>query len=187
MKKIIYLSLSLLLIGCSSIENNSIDKIENFRNNKKIYTQDSCTNFSYISQNQEEKYGKLFYEYINLDSSCRWNGMQRGFFDDLFKSTLKLQNMQAIERKDYGNYEFSTYLIDDKYYMNLIYKYSISEDMFIIDYDGKYFDEKIKEFDKNYQNKFLDKPRFNSNYSNSLVRMNTLNRYFSADRSGFEN
>ena len=59
--------------------------------------------------------------------------------------------------------------------------------MFIIDYDGKYFDEKIKEFDKNYQNKFLDKPRFNSNYSNSLVRMNTLNRYFSADRSGFEN
>lgn len=187
MKKIIYLSLSLLLVGCSSIENNSIDKIENFRNNKKIYTQDSCTNFSYISQNQEEKYGKLFYEYINLDSSCTWNGMQRGFFDDLFKSTLKLQNMKAIERKDYGNYEFSTYLIDDKYYMNLIYKYSISEDMFIIDYDGKYFDEKIKEFDKNYQNKFLDKPRFNSNYSNSLVRMNILNSYFTADKSGFGN
>lgn len=187
MKNIIYLSLLLLLVGCSSLENNSIDKIENFGNNKKIYTHDSCTNFSYISQNQEEKYGKLFYEYINLDRSCKWNGMQRGFFDDLFKSTLKLQNMKAIERKDYGNYEFSTYLIDDKYYMNLIYKYSVYEDLFIVDYDGKYFNEKIKEFDKNYVNKFLDKPRFNSNYSNSLVRMNMLNSYFTADRSGFEN
>mgnify|MGYP000550046703 CR=1 FL=1 len=41
-------------------KNEVQDKIENFGNNKKIYTYDSCANFSYISQNQEEKYGKLF-------------------------------------------------------------------------------------------------------------------------------
>ena len=179
MKNIIYLALVLLLCGCSSLENNSIEKIENFGNNKKIYTHDSCTNFSYISQNQEEKYGKLFYEYINLDSNCSWNGMSRGFFDDLFKSTLKLKNIKALERIDYGNYEFSTYIIDDKYYMNLIYSYSVTEDYFIIDYDGKLFDEMIRKYDKNYVNKFLKEPRFNSNYSNSLVRMNILNGYFS--------
>lgn len=179
MKNIIYLSLVLLLVGCSSLENNSIDKIENFGNNKKIYTHDSCTNFSYISQNEEEKYGKLFYEYINLDSNCSWNGMSRGFFEDLFKSTLKLKNMKVLERIDYGNHEFSTYIIDDKYYMNLIYRYTVSEDSFIIDYEGKLFDEMIRKYDKNYINKFLKEPRFNSNYSNSLVRMNILNGYFS--------
>ena len=176
LRKIIYLSLFLLLGGCSSIENNSIDNIQIFKNNKKNFTYDSCTKFSYISQNEEEKYGKLFYEYINLDSNCSWNGMSRGFFDDLFKSTLKIKN---IERIEYKNYEFSTYIIDDKYYMNLIYSYSVYEDFFIIDYEGKLFDEMIRLYDKNYINKYTNEPRFNSNYSNSLVRMNILNGYFS--------
>ena len=136
MRKIIYLSLFLLLGGCSSIENNSIDNIQIFKNNKKNFTYDSCTKFSYISQNEEEKYGKLFYEYINLDSNCSWNGMSRGFFDDLFKSTLKIKKIKNIERIEYKNYEFSTYIIDDKYYMNLIYSYSVYEDFFIIDYES---------------------------------------------------
>ena len=182
MRKIIYLSLFLLLGGCSSIENNSIDNIQIFKNNKKNFTYDSCTKFSYISQNEEEKYGKLFYEYINLDSNCSWNGMSRGFFDDLFKSTLKIKKIKKIkniERIEYKNYEFSTYIIDDKYYMNLIYSYSVYEDFFIIDYEGKLFDEMIRLYDKNYINKYTNEPRFNSNYSNSLVRMNILNGYFS--------
>ena len=182
MRKIIYLSLFLLLGGCSSIENNSIDNIQIFKNNKKNFTYDSCTKFSYISQNEEEKYGKLFYEYINLDSNCSWNGMSRGFFDDLFKSTLKIKKIKKIkniERIEYKNYEFSTFIIDDKYYMNLIYSYSVYEDFFIIDYEGKLFDEMIRLYDKNYINKYTNEPRFNSNYSNSLVRMNILNGYFS--------
>lgn len=182
MRKIIYLSLFLLLGGCSSVENNSIDNIQIFKNNKKNFTYDSCTKFSYISQNEEEKYGKLFYEYINLDSNCSWNGMSRGFFDDLFKSTLKIKKIKKIkniERIEYKNYEFSTYIIDDKYYMNLIYSYSVYEDFFIIDYEGKLFDEMIRLYDKNYINKYTNEPRFNSNYSNSLVRMNILNGYFS--------
>ena len=179
MRKIIYLSLFLLLGGCSSIENNSIDNIQIFKNNKKNFTYDSCTKFSYILQNEEEKYGKLFYEYINLDSNCSWNGMSRGFFDDLFKSTLKIKKIKNIERIEYKNYEFSTYIIDDKYYMNLIYSYSVYEDFFIIDYEGKLFDEMIRLHDKNYINKYTNEPRFNSNYSNSLVRMNILNGYFS--------
>lgn len=188
MRNIIYLFLLFLLVGCSSIKNNSVEKGQFFKNNKKNYTYDSCTNFSYISQNEEENYGKLFFEYINLDSNCSWNGMSRGFFDDLFKSTLKLKNMKALERIDYGNYEFSTYIIDDKYYMNLIYSYSVTEDYFIIDYEGKLFDEMIRKYDKNYINKFLKEPRFNSNYSNSLVRMNILNGYFSKrNESDFSN
>ena len=105
--------------------------------------------------------------------------MSRGFFDDLFKSTLKIKKIKNIERIEYKNYEFSTYIIDDKYYMNLIYSYSVYEDFFIIDYEGKLFDEMIRLYDKNYINKYTNEPRFNSNYSNSLVRMNILNGYFS--------
>ena len=37
----------------------------------------------------------------------------------------------------------------------------------------------IRLYDKNYINKYTNEPRFNSNYSNSLVRMNILNGYFS--------
>ena len=50
---------------------------------------------------------------------------------------------------------------------------------FIIDYKGKIFDEMIRHYDKNYVNKYINEPRFNSSYSNSLVRMNILNGYFS--------
>ena len=70
--------------------------------------------------------------------------------------------------------------------MNLIYKYSIDEDLFIIDYEGKYFAKMINEFDKNYENKYLNKERFSSNYSNSLVKMNFINTYFSMNRETFE-
>ena len=76
---------------------------------------------------------------------------------------------------------------NEEYYMNLIYKYSSTEDIFIIDYDGKYFTKLIKDFDVNYENIYLNKKRFSSNYSNSLVRMNIFNSYFSRNQeSGFE-
>jgi hypothetical protein len=42
--------------------------------------------------------------------------------------------------------------------------------------------EKIKEFDKNYESVYLDKERFSNNYTNSLVKMNFINSYFSRQR-----
>lgn len=153
---------------------------------KKNHTMDWCTNFSYISNIEDEKYGKLFVEYIDLDLSCNWNGFARGYFDDLFKSTLKLKSLNAIERIDYKNYEFSTYLIDDKYYLNLIYQFGAKDNYFLIDYDGKYFDELIKTHLPNYVNKSLNQLRFSSDYHNSLVKMNIINSYFSKERETIE-
>mgnify|MGYP007017061262 CR=1 FL=1 len=65
--------------------------------------------------------------------------------------------------------------------MNLIYKYSSTEDIFIIDYDGKYYSSLRKRFDKNYTNIYKDKLRFKSEYSKSLVNMNFINSYFSRE------
>ena len=170
--------------GCSSI-NNFNDNIEEFNGVSKKFTSDSCANFSYISNINDKEYGRLFSEYINLDSSCSWNGFQRGNFEYLFKSTLKLKSMKVIERVDYDNYEFTTYIIDDKYYVDLIYKYSTYEDLFILDYDGKYYSSLRKRFDKNYTNIYRDKLRFKCEYSKSLVNMNFINSYFSRERESF--
>jgi hypothetical protein len=168
--------------GCYFTNSIYFDQIEETLNDKKQITFDYCANFSYISNIKDEIYGNLFIEYINLDRACHWNGLQTGFFEYQFKSTLKLKSFNLIERKKFDNYEFDTYLIDEKFYVNFIYKYSVYEDLFIIDYDGKYTDKRIKEFDKNYSSKYLDKPRFISNYSDSLVKTNIINSYFSKDK-----
>jgi hypothetical protein len=178
-RNIFLIVFSVFFVGC----NFKVANFESFPLNKekKINTQDFCTNFSYILNDNSKEYGKLFVEYIDLDISCNWNGFARGYFDDLFSSTLKLKSMKTIERLDYGNYEFSTYLINDKYYMNLIYKFSVTENLFVIDYDGKLSEKLIKEFDVNYVNKYKDMLRFESNYSTSLVNKNIINSYFSRE------
>jgi hypothetical protein len=176
--------LSFFIYGCTSI-NNFDNDVKLFDNSQKKSTFDSCANFSYISHINDNKYGNLFIEYIDLDSSCSWTGFQRGYFEYLFKTTLKLKSFKLIERKDYDNYEFSTYLVDEKYYMNLIYKYSVYENLFIVDYEGKYSTELIKIFDTNYENIYLNNSRFSSNYSKSLVNMNIINSYFSREREDF--
>ena len=171
----------LSISGCSSI-NHFNDNSKEFTGVSKKFTSDSCTNFSYISNINDKEYGSLFSEYINLDSSCSWNSFQRGNFEYLFKTTLKLKSMKVIERVDYDNYEFTTYIIDDKYYVDLIYKYSTYEDLFILDYEGKYYSSLRKKFDKAYTNTYVDKLRFKSDYSKSLVNMNFINSYFSRER-----
>ena len=85
-----YIVLILVLNSCVLPQNLNIDENLMSINQSRVSTSDSCSNFSYVSELNSEKYGKMFVEYINLDSSCKWNGLQRGFFVDLFKSTIKL-------------------------------------------------------------------------------------------------
>ena len=181
MKFIFLLFIIFFFNGCNFPKNESLENNYPFVNQKKMFTFDSCTNFSYVSNVENNIDGKLFIEYINLDNNCKWNGFQRGYFEYLFKSTLKIKNMNVIERIDYKNYEFTTYIIDNKYYLNLVYSYTVYEDWFIIDYDGRYTQNLMQKFNIKYKEKYLDKDRFFSNYSNSLVRMNFINSYFSKE------
>ncbi len=173
-----------LFLGCSHQQ-----PILNFNENQitqnKIYTSNFCTNSSYISNNFSSEYGNTFAEYINIEDNCSWNGLQRGYFEDLFKTTLKIKSFKVITRVDYENYEFNTYLIDNKYYLNMIYIYNYKEDTFIVDYEGKLSDKLIKKFNPEYKNHFINKPRFSSSYSNSLVKMNIINSYLSKERENF--
>uniref|UniRef100_UPI0040484A1F hypothetical protein n=1 Tax=Aliarcobacter sp. TaxID=2321116 RepID=UPI0040484A1F len=171
-----------LFISCTTPNNINFIDFDFRQNIEKEITFDSCTNYSFIANKYDEKNGKLFIEYISLDSSCSWNGFQRGYFEYLFKSTLKLKSFELKERIEFENYEVSTYLIDDKYFMNIIYKFSVFEDLFIIDYNGIYSTQLIKKSKKEYENIYLNKERFSSNYSKSLVKTNLFNYYFSKEK-----
>ncbi len=171
-----------IFTGCvQSYKNNFLKNNKIFEKEKLIYTFDSCSNNSYILNTKNEKYGKLFVEYINLDTNCRWNGFERGYFEYLFKETLKIKKIKAIERLDFENYEISTYLIDNKYYLNLIYIYGVNENTFILDQEGILSRELINKFDKNYKNKYFDKIRYTFNYKKSLVNLNMINYYFNKE------
>lgn len=173
--------LALLLISCSS--SNLIQN--EFTNTKKHNTYDVCTNFSYISLSDDIKYGKIFSEYISLDSSCKWNGLASGFFVSLFMENIKAKSYKLVEQKSFKNIEVSTYKVDEQYYVNIIDKFTVLEDRLMVDYSGVYSTKLIQEFEENYINNYINMPRLESNYFSSLVRMNFFKFYFSKDSESF--
>ncbi|MGP2656250.1 hypothetical protein ACOJTA_04335 [Malaciobacter sp. WC5094] len=180
MKMVLLIVISAFIFNaCTSTKyTNNLNNIEKLNTEKKLLTISYCTNNAYIKSINDEKYGKLFVEYIWLDNSCTWNGLSRGFFEYQLKKDLKVSSMKIVERLEYSNYEFTSYLIDNKYYVDLIYKYSNNEDLFILDYKGLYFQEQIQKFKKDFKSKSLGKKRLTKEYFKSLVRMNIVENYF---------
>ena len=177
----ILLSLICLVLfsACMPIKykNNSFDSL-GLKTKKELSTLGLCTRNSYIKTINDDKYEKLFIEYISLNNSCNWNGFPRGYFVYQFKKYFNISSMKKIRTYDYANYEFTSYLIDDKYYIDLIYKYGIKEDLFILDYKGLYFEELLQKYDKSYVNKNINKKRFQKEYFESLVRKDIVENYF---------
>lgn len=182
MFKFIYLVLiTLLFSSCTSSKINAINNYIDISKEKKQFTSDSCNFNSYILNTSSSEYGDIFIEHVSLNTNCIWNGFQRSFFDNLFKEKTHIKTMIALERVDFKDYEFSTYLINDKYILNLISELSLYENTFIVDYKGILFTKIIKEFDANYINHYLNKPRFSANYNSSLVKQNIIKNYFQED------
>lgn len=183
MKKILYFIVIALFFNACSLNNNynSISNYLDIKKENKNFRNDSCTFNSYTSSNKSSLYGNIFIEHITLSSSCKWNGFQRSFFDNLFKQKTAVKTFVAIERIDFDNIEFSTYLVNDKYIMNLIYDFNSFENTFIVDYKGVLFNKMIKKFDKNYINHYSNKARFQSNYNSSLVNENIIENYYSEE------
>lgn len=184
MKYILTVFILLFFTSCSGYktQNFYINNDLKIENEKLTYTSDSCTNDAFYSNINDKKYGTLYIEYISLHNNCQWNGYQRGYFEYLYKKTLGIKSMKKVRRINHKSYEFSTYLIDGKYYMDLIYNYEIGSDTFIVDNKGLLAQSLIRQFDSNYISEHLNKSRFNKEYKNSLVRTNFFNRYFESER-----
>jgi len=180
-KSIYFIIILIFFSACASNNANYINNYLDIEKSKKIYTSDNCTFNSFILENQSKEYGKIFVEYINLNFNCSWHGLPRSYFDDLFKEKNNIKSMNVIERLDIKNFEFTTYLIDNKYILNLIYDFSSLRETFIIDYKGVLFTEMIQSFDSKYVNNYLNKERYFSEYNNSLVSQNIIGNYFSKE------
>lgn len=180
MRIIFLVFIAIFFTSCAqqNVRNITVNENAKFKQIQTKATFDPCTNDSYIATLNDKKYGRLFIEYISLNNNCHWNGYQRGYFMYQFQDKLKIKDMKAVEDFNFANYEITTYLVDNKYYVNLIYKYGVSEDEFILDYSGLMSSEIIKKYDNSYVNKYQDKGRFNRDYNYSLVKENFINSYF---------
>lgn len=178
MKNLIFLFILIFFTSCSSTTSRSLLSDFSFNNSEITYTSSWCTNTSYIINKNDKEYGRIFIESISLNSNCFWNGLPRSYFEGLLTRSLNVKSLRVLERLDYPNYEFTTYLVNDRYFLNLIYNFTSLNDTFILDYKGKYFEKKVREFDKHYGNIYINKKRFNMNYEDSLVQKNIINNYF---------
>ncbi len=195
--KTIMLFLVFLFSGCttSSIYNYSkkdrvlyLAKKDNQSFNIKLtnpilqyHTTFRCVNNSYTLRDINKEYGKLFIEYINLDSFCNWNGLPSSFFETNLRYELKTDSFEVVEEFDIGSYNFKTYKINNDSYLSMIYIYGVSE-KFILDYNGVLYDKLLKSFKPEYKNEYLFKKRFKGDYNDSLVKKNIINHYFSQER-----
>lgn len=186
MKRVLLLIVCVFLFaGCSVSQQNTIilnDKKVVFK--KPFYPRSvsSCLDNSYAFFEEQKEYGKLFVEYIKLNQRCTYNGSFYSFFTYLFKSELKLKNMKLIEQFEFDTFSFYTFRVNDDSYINMIFKYSVTEDMVIVDYQGKLSTELIQTYNKSYKNKYLNEKRFDKRFDKSLARMNTFNSYFQREK-----
>jgi len=120
----------------------------------------------------------IFFEYIQLDSVCTWNGLARGYFVSLLKETIK-EDITLDERFEIGHYEFSTYKTNNAY-IHLIYIWEVNKEVFLIDKKGILYKELLGLLNGDYEYKYEDKKIYNLESKISLVKHNSLNQYFNA-------
>jgi len=196
-KTVKILFLLFFIVGCST-KNGSIYKLDNKHsltlgktvnptfinlNNSKLryHNISRCIDLSYTLKGEDLKYGNIFIEYIDLYQNCHWNGLPSGFFISNLKQQLKIDDIEIVENYEIDGYDFTTLKIDNDSFLSVIYIYSSSKDIFILDYKGVLYDKLLKSFKKDYKNIYINKKRFMGNYDNSLARKNIIENYFSVE------
>lgn len=159
-----------------------VEKLSFDNPKQKHYLSMPCVLDSYTIEEKNNKYGKLFFEYIDLNSNCIWRGLANGFFETSLNYELKLDSFEVVENIDINNYTFKTYKINNESYLSAIYSYYTNTNMFLLDYEGKFYTKFLKELKPNYKSKYLHKKRFTGNYNKSLVRKNIFEKYFRQER-----
>lgn len=167
----------------SFYSNNNLVSTLKFDNPKqRHYLSTPCVMNSYTIEEKNSNYGKLFFEYIDLDSNCFWTGLASGFFETSLNYELKLDSIEIVESIDINNYTFKTYKVNNESYLSVIYSYYTNTNMFLVDYEGRFYTKLLKEVKPEYISKYLDKKRFAGNYNKSLVRKNIFENYFRYER-----
>lgn len=125
----------------------------------------------------------IYVEYIHTDSDVLWSGQALSFFTNLLKHDLKAKTMDLLEKREFKNYEFLTYKIDDSYILNFIYIYELSKEVFIIDLKSELYENLLKNFHKEYEYKYEKNNDISLKLNTSIVKNNAIYGYF---KSGSE-
>ena len=122
---------------------------------------------------------EIYLEYIHTDIDVSWNGQALSFFISLLKDNIKAKNFDLVEIEEFSHYEFLTYKVDNSYFLNVIYIYEVSKEVFIVDKKAELYEKLLKNFKKDYVYRFEKNDSNVPNIENlSLVKNNAMNSYF---------
>ncbi|MFW2600206.1 hypothetical protein [Aliarcobacter butzleri] len=122
---------------------------------------------------------EIYLEYIHTDIDVSWNGQALSFFISLLKDNIKAKNFDLVEKEEFSHYEFLTYKVDNSYFLNVIYIYEVSKEVFIVDKKAELYEKLLKNFKKDYLYRFeKDSNNIPKIENLSLVKNNAMNSYF---------
>lgn len=122
---------------------------------------------------------EIYLEYIHTDIDVSWNGQALSFFISLLKDNIKAKNFDLVEKEEFSHYEFLTYKVDNSYFLNVIYIYEVSKEVFIVDKKAELYEKLLKNFKKDYVYRFEKNNNNIPKIENlSLVKNNAMNSYF---------
>ncbi|MCT7560877.1 hypothetical protein ACN2C0_09255 [Aliarcobacter butzleri] len=122
---------------------------------------------------------EIYLEYIHTDIDVSWNGQALSFFISLLKDNIKAKNFDLVEKEEFSHYEFLTYKVDNSYFLNIIYIYEVSKEVFIVDKKAELYEKLLKNFKKDYVYRFeKDSNNIPKIENLSLVKNNAMNSYF---------
>ncbi|MCT7637179.1 hypothetical protein PJV89_10515 [Aliarcobacter butzleri] len=122
---------------------------------------------------------EIYLEYIHTDIDVSWNGQALSFFIGLLKDNIKAKNFDLVEKEEFSHYEFLTYKVDNSYFLNVIYIYEVSKEVFIVDKKAELYEKLLKNFKKDYVYRFEKNSNNIPKIENlSLVKNNAMNSYF---------
>lgn len=122
---------------------------------------------------------EIYLEYIHTDIDVSWNGQALSFFINLLKDNIKAKNFDLVEKEEFSHYEFLTYKVDNSYFLNVIYIYEVSKEVFIVDKKAELYEKLLKNFKKDYVYRFEKNSNNIPKIENlSLVKNNAMNSYF---------
>ena len=122
---------------------------------------------------------EIYLEYVHTDIDVSWNGQALSFFISLLKDNIKAKNFDLVEKEEFSHYEFLTYKVDNSYFLNVIYIYEVSKEVFIVDKKAELYEKLLKNFKKDYVYRFEKNSNNIPKIENlSLVKNNAMNSYF---------
>ncbi|MBF7065725.1 hypothetical protein [Aliarcobacter butzleri] len=122
---------------------------------------------------------EIYLEYVHTDIDVSWNGQALSFFISLLKDNIKAKNFDLVEKEEFSHYEFLTYKVDNSYFLNVIYIYEVSKEVFIVDKKAELYEKLLKNFKKDYVYRFeKDSNNIPKIENLSLVKNNAMNSYF---------